>query len=130
MSLCDTCAMPGRCCRHFVLGGGSYGRGMTPLELLADLATIYQKDDSRTSLGVPFMPLFRKSDGMWAFWCPNLGLDGRCTDYANRPNTCVIFEPASDPLCLYYVKPAEACEGCTPFHDSFRSKEPENTDAT
>lgn len=130
MSLCDTCAMPGRCCRHFVLDRGNYGLGMALLELLADLATIHMKNGDRVSLGVPFMPLFRKSDGMWVFWCPNLGLDGRCMDYANRPNTCVIYEPAEDQLCLYHVTPPDECEGCTPYHESFRSKEPEKLDAT
>jgi len=71
---------------------------MTSLELLVKLATVWNSNH----VGVPFMPLFRRESGRWSYWCPNLSREGRCLDYENRPVTCRIFEPASDPLCVHY----------------------------
>lgn len=87
---CGTCAVPGHCCRSFYLSLPPWDR--TPLEVLAFMA----------AYGAPFMPLFRSEGGTWRFWCPNLGRDGRCTDYDNRPDTCRVYEPESDPLCVHH----------------------------
>lgn len=46
-------------------------------------------------------PLFKGKHG-WVIWCKNLGRDGRCTDYANRPDLCRSFEPGSDRLCCLH----------------------------
>lgn len=103
MSLCDTCRNPGRCCSGFLLNGGAWpARAAHPLEVLAELATV----NIRETIGLPFMPLYRRAaDGAWLFWCPNLGRDGRCTVYENRPLMCREYEAGSDPLCAEHVPP-------------------------
>lgn len=91
-SYCDACATPGKCCNGFMLAIGYRQIG---LELLARVAEAW----------APFVPLFRTDDGpegSWLWWCPVLGKDGRCTDYANRPETCREYEPTRDPLCRHY----------------------------
>lgn len=97
---CDTCPVPGNCCRFFELQGGEFAVGKSYLETLVLLATRF----------VPFMPLVRSPIFKgWRFWCPNLGRDGRCTDYENRPDTCRKYEVGSDPLCVLHV-PAPAAD--------------------
>lgn len=52
---------------------------------------------------LPFRPLFRRSDGLWVWWCPNLNAKtGRCDDYANRPFACRDYEPKTDRLCILH----------------------------
>jgi Fe-S-cluster containining protein len=125
MSLCDTCAQPGRCCSGFMLNGGSWPPAesrATALEVLGELASISM--DEPKELGLPFLPLYRRpNDGSWLFWCPNLDLAGRCGDYENRPHLCRSLEPASDRLCIYWKPIAEKCEGCLPFADRPTLKE-------
>ncbi|WP_372395223.1 YkgJ family cysteine cluster protein (plasmid) [Azospirillum sp. HJ39] len=91
MSPCDACSKPGKCCRSFVLNFPSQPT-MTPLEALSIMAAHW----------LPFMPLMRYQNGVFRFWCPLLGTDGRCTDYESRPDTCRVFRPASDPLCVMW----------------------------
>lgn len=92
-TLCDTCPAPGTCCRAFHPGpGGAAWKGLTSLEVMAGLA----------DMGLPFAPLYQHANGAWLFWCPNLGRDGRCRDYENRPATCRDFEPGSDVLCVLH----------------------------
>lgn len=118
MSLCDTCAQPGRCCFGFMLNGGSWPTfRTTALEVLAELASAYPENDP-PEIGLPFLPLYRRpGDGVWRFWCPHLDRSGRCGDYENRPKLCRSFEPASDRLCIYWKPPAENCDGCAPYAD-------------
>ena len=101
MSLCDLCPRPGRCCSGFELNGGKFGEGKTALEIGADLARTQDIDDEGNVLGIglPFLPLFLRSDGHWHFWCPNLTREGRCGDYENRPWACRHYQPLADHLC-------------------------------
>lgn len=100
MSLCGRCVAPGSCCRSFVLNIDGQDK-MTALEVMGKLATAHQGPEPY-NLGLPFLPLFKQESGFWKVWCPNLGRDGRCLDYDNRPETCRQFEPASDALCIHY----------------------------
>lgn len=122
MSLCDTCRIPGKCCFGMELNGGSFGRGMTALEVLAALSTLHLHRDTKneamgSTIGLPLIPLYRRPNGNWRFWCPNLGRDGRCQDYENRPALCRDFEPASDQLCLYWKPQDDKCSDHKPFLD-------------
>lgn len=101
MSLCDVCTRPGRCCSGFVLNA-SWANDVTALEALAGLASCdpLNRDDRAPAYGLPFLPLYKDPKGWWRFWCPNLGRDGRCGDYENRPQVCRDFVPESgDALC-------------------------------
>lgn len=98
MSLCDTCPRPGACCRFFSLnqsGGIDQWSGMPLLEAIAGVAASHTEDH-------PFVPLYRRPNGVTVWWCPNLGRDGRCMDYDRRPYTCRSFEPASEKLCVLW----------------------------
>lgn len=111
MSLCDTCHTPGNCCRRIFLSG-SDGK---PLTLWNDEDPKAQLA-ARSSEPLPFEPLetvatFAVAFGepeagrlysTWAWSCPALGADGRCTIYDHRPQVCRNYEPASDGLCVYY----------------------------
>lgn len=60
----------------------------TALEALGLLAAADQeRADGRRSFGVAFLPLMRR-DRDWLLWCPHLGRDGRCQNYANQPEPC------------------------------------------
>lgn len=103
MSVCDTCPQPGHCCRSIVLGGGSFAKHCTT----ADEFDAYMRDCNAGVADIhpigppmPFRPLFRRSDGVWALWCPNLSPAGRCLDYENRPFCCSHYEPKTDALCV------------------------------
>lgn len=37
------------------------------------------------------------------FGCNNLGKDGRCLDYDNRPELCRLYQAQQDALCCEYV---------------------------
>lgn len=106
---CNWCTNPGRCCTGFHLQKryeeGS--RALHPLEVYAWLASVKHSDASLGDTGVPFMPLWRKPDGTWRYWCPRLGHDGRCTDYENRPNLCRDYEAMSDALCALHTTPPQ-----------------------
>ena len=126
--LCDNCIKPGRCCTGFGFGI-DWPDAETALEALVFLATVMSgmtacgmtwgrkavagKEtpvslDSSVMIGLPFMPFIRKPVGsvwIWDFWCPVLGLDGRCSGYDDRPALCRKFEAGSDPLCAMWVEP-------------------------
>lgn len=97
MASCDTCRAPGSCCRGFVLN-----IGRVPEEVWREYSQAIVRD-----YGLPFVParvsVMHGVDGSGGvavmFDCPLLGADGRCTDYANRPRTCINFDPGSDFLC-------------------------------
>jgi Fe-S-cluster containining protein len=106
VSACDTCRDPGHCCAGFQLNSGkgdwqSFWVEDGPLMPLVRMAQMW----------LPFVPMIRGpiyyvDDGayyqIWYWGCPLLGEDGRCTDYENRPDLCVRYEPKSDPLCVEF----------------------------
>lgn len=62
--------------------------------------------------GLPFVPGEQRPDGTWAYACYNLGSDGRCTDYENRPDLCRRYVAGSDGLCVHYwARPDVAVAG-------------------
>lgn len=102
---CDRCVAPGTCCKAFSLPV-EVPRGSTPAEVKAALT-------KRSFEPLPFVPL-RRTTGRegydptspteyWLFGCPKLGADGRCTIYQSRPQTCQVYKPGSDPMCVHYV---------------------------
>lgn len=99
-SPCDTCSKPGSCCKGFIL---------SPLFSPAN----WERDAPQTlaHLGVPFFRVVEAvrapGDEMVAVRCDcdRIGVDGRCTDYENRPSVCRDYSPLSDPLCCEYVGP-------------------------
>lgn len=99
MSLCDTCPAPGHCCRTMGLGLASAANASTIETAQAWMADMRDPDGGK----LPFRPLFKRQDGLWVWWCPNLNArTGRCDDYANRPLACRDYEPASDGLCILH----------------------------
>lgn len=54
------------------------------------------------SHGLPFVPAHQDESGMWWYSCTQLGRDGRCRSYEDRPQLCRVFEPGEDPLCVHY----------------------------
>src|SRR5574337_50489 len=112
---CDQCWRPGHCCTGFVLSTNT--RGMTCFEILARFSTIKVADSEGNPdfSPIPFQPFFIDSKGDWRYWCPNLGLDGRCQDYAHRPVPCRGYEPLSDQLCFMHDR--EAGDPTVPTND-------------
>lgn len=84
----------------------------TELDILVRLAAVGHEDEWMGHIGVPFMPLYKLPDGRWRYWCPRLGVDGRCTNYENRPKLCRLYQPKSDFLCTEYdgVPPVETSQ--------------------
>jgi Fe-S-cluster containining protein len=75
-------------------------RPKTLLEVYVVLATMFEGDGtSNLNIG-PLMPLWRRPDGRWLFWCPVLTWEGRCGDHAHRPGLCRSYEPMADGLCV------------------------------
>jgi Fe-S-cluster containining protein len=99
VSTCDTCRSPGSCCNGLVLN--------------RHFSSENWRDEAREFVNkygihylVPVRPHAPSNDGTSTavmFDCTRLGVDGRCTDYENRPELCRIYEPASDRLCAEYV---------------------------
>jgi Fe-S-cluster containining protein len=110
MSACDTCSIPGYCCRHFRLNGGSFASEVDTIEEAE--ALIAEQNSMRVDHPIPSMPgagnvlpfraLYKASTG-WIWWCPNLNREtGRCDDYANRPETCRMYDPGIDANCTVH----------------------------
>jgi Fe-S-cluster containining protein len=99
MSACDTCPVPGHCCRVVSLSF------KPPLDAktIAEAETALASKLDPLGYDLPFRPLFRRSDGIWVWWCPKLDRKtGRCGDYENRPYLCRRYEPRQDPLCILH----------------------------
>lgn len=91
MSACDTCRSPGHCCHDFIL--------MKDFGTKAD-ARRYMRDHV-----LPFYPMraVPHIDGWFRFDCHWIGDDGRCKHYEDRPQTCRLYEPLTDGLCIEHV---------------------------
>lgn len=104
MSVCDTCPVPGHCCRSIVLGGGSFAKHETTIE---GAERFIRLAENVAGNPLPFHPLFRgehpTQGPYWVWWCPNLNREtGRCDDYENRPMCCSDYEPMTDELCVLH----------------------------
>lgn len=87
------------------------------------LATVNHLDPWMAETGLPFVPLFKRSDGHWMLWCPRLGMDGRCTEYEDRPRICRVFEAGADRLCAEWdgvptppAMPETPCQDAAPCY--------------
>lgn len=102
ISPCETCPVPGHCCRFLTLGYLAE-HAETVEEAEREIAK-FNAGPSREYNGfLPFRPLFKASDGTWRWWCPNLNLtSGRCDDYENRPYACSSYQPGTDRLCVLF----------------------------
>jgi Fe-S-cluster containining protein len=99
MSVCDSCFVPGNCCRAVILSGDPRVATVeTALEAIVQMAAQSGFEEHPLS----FMPLYRRRDGNWVWWCFNLLPNGRCGDYANRPHACRTYEAGTDDLCVHY----------------------------
>ncbi len=105
MSLCDRCYAPGACCRDLYLNA-HIETGADPDEVMRNL---------RDSEGRPYPfrvvserhgPLLYDQPGYEAgryrWGCDKLSADGRCSIYATRPDTCRLYEPRADALCVHF----------------------------
>lgn len=108
-SLCDHCFKPGACCKGFHLYEGA-GNPMT-----------FWADGGKKAVQgyldwqqYPFRPMevtgtwiaddTGREYQTWRFSCDALDQStGRCTRYAERPQLCKDFAPASSPLCVHYL---------------------------
>lgn len=109
MSVCDTCPKPGACCKRLRLHGQN---GVITFWKEDGLEAVQHFLDTN---GLPFAPIEivaeEKDEPMqqtyveYVFSCPKLGLDGRCTIYADRPQLCRDYQPGSDQLCVLYKVP-------------------------
>lgn len=113
MSLCDTCAEPGRCCKSLQLGGRD------PKVGISTWAGPGEAEKQMAAFGLPFVAIEGRTEGPWTVehpdspncgrayvqhvWsCPRLLPSGRCGAYEDRPTICRDFKAGSDPLCVYY----------------------------
>lgn len=86
-----------------MLNDGSWAQNLDRDAVVERLAKVQIPDcKGRMMEGTPFVPLYRRPNGAWRFWCRNLGRDGRCLEYANRPYLCAHYKPASSPICSEY----------------------------
>lgn len=104
-SACDTCPVPGHCCRSIVLG--SFGVLLdSPVDAQAEIDRCNRDNAASDAIPggpIPFHPLFKRQDGTWVWWCPNLSeTTGRCLDYENRPYACIHYQPGMDRLCVLH----------------------------
>lgn len=115
--LCGACTAPGYCCKGFTLNSRDLAAAETDLEALVALASIYTEDcQGRGMVGLPFVLAGWRSSGeargvhrarrgpedFRVLDCLNLGADGRCMEYANRPRLCVDYEAGHDALCIMH----------------------------
>jgi Fe-S-cluster containining protein len=127
MSLCDTCCKPGHCCQNIPLWGNEMDLDipMSNTKWKKRIHKILDRMDRDARLyteqfgkkhgnhGVScFIPahlhysitIAGVQQGKPRFKCLNL-LDGRCSDYENRPELCKTYKEGSDSLCAEYCGP-------------------------
>jgi Fe-S-cluster containining protein len=111
MNLCDKCFDPGHCCREFWLNVNFWDDESVTNEKLRQ----YSSERSPGNRHAPFEPV-RKVDkysgtkheetgrtySQWYWRCPALTSTGKCGIYADRPELCRSYEPASSELCVHY----------------------------
>lgn len=103
LSVCDQCRDPGACCRHlFLYNSAGAMTAWTPLDALLIAAVNWlpfvlhgDRHDYVTDDGEAY--------ATFAYACPELDSNGRCSIYETRPELCRAFEPKSSPLCVEYV---------------------------
>lgn len=105
MSTCDTCHDPGACCKSFTLSIArdweEYAK-TTPLHALVTMA-VYWLPFSPKGIGTDPNQRMRWSCGL-------LDVNGRCSDYENRPELCHHYQAGDDGMCAEFIGPRELTE--------------------
>ena len=95
MSLCNLCPDPGMCCKGMLITLNGYNKPYSHSSL--------EYANSRF-VNFPQVAVGHTSEGYVLFDCPLL-LDGRCTDYDNRPGMCgENYPPGLNNLCFFHGK--------------------------
>lgn len=108
MSLCDTCAAPGACCKRmrFWLGGDPMtqwvGNDLNEDNPQLDLPPVYPVEMVEQWISPEGRPYAE-----YRYGCYALQPDGRCGIYEDRPKLCRDYEPGTDPMCVHYTPPPE-----------------------
>lgn len=92
-SACDTCRAPGSCCKYIWL---YYGDKKDFTDTAEDLVAKHNLPFVPVKSGVKINPR-----AIGPFVCKNL-INGRCSDYENRPYLCRVYDAKSDNLCAEY----------------------------
>jgi Fe-S-cluster containining protein len=96
-SMCDRCMSPGACCKRIHLSGGS---GM---KAIGEPMSHERAEHLALEYGLWMMrPAHQNDDGRWQWNCTQLGPDGRCQIYEDRPELCRSYRPGQDGLCVHY----------------------------
>lgn len=101
MSLCDSCRSPGACCQGLILS-----HLFEKIRWKQDARKFVKKERYpfypvralQVDLDNPEMTFIHVQ-----FDCRNLGADGRCSKYEDRPFVCSDYEPGIDGLCAEHV---------------------------
>lgn len=131
-SLCDRCFQPGACCKDLYLWGPSVPGAPAgapvhfPLDTWREDAARWIADTQKllyTKMGQQLAFRADRVGGIWwsdefkcwyaniRWTCDALQPNGRCGIYDKRPDTCRVFEPASDSLCIHYEPQEGSTEG-------------------
>lgn len=92
-SACDTCRAPGSCCKFIWL---RYAGKQDISDTAEDIVSKHNLPFVAVKSGADFDPR-----QIGPFSCKNL-VNGRCSDYENRPYLCRVYDAKSDHLCAEY----------------------------
>lgn len=103
--ICNNCHSPGSCCSGFQLMslvGWEYPedieqKKLKAVETLKSLGMDYFVPHQVHLPSPVYMAEYNGKVSM-TFRCTKL-VNGRCSDYDNRPNTCINYKPMEDDLC-------------------------------
>jgi Fe-S-cluster containining protein len=104
LQLCSICPTPGRCCKEFFIPG--LGRGLFQGESWREEAAAQLERED-----LPYEPIraiARTCMPGWVmvvFGCKHVTAEGCCSIYEERPDTCRIFIPTTDELCVFFDGP-------------------------
>ena len=104
MSLCDTCSVPGACCKRLKLSRANgdeftYWSWDDPIEALRETIG----DHPFIPTGEPSVYMADAGEYRSTTWtCTQLNGDGRCSIYDSRPQLCRDYQPGQDKLCVYH----------------------------
>lgn len=105
-SLCDRCLAPGNCCKRLYLSGGGQSLPSAIERAAAGIGEPMSHERAehmamRFGLWM-FRPAHQLADGRWEWACSQLGPDGRCQIYEDRPQLCRDYRPGQDGLCVHF----------------------------
>jgi Fe-S-cluster containining protein len=96
---CDNCRKPGHCCKGFVIS-----MVLNKSSWRDEAKAVLTRNNMDFFVPIEAVKTIHTGDGVAVRCdCTRLGEDGRCTDYANRPRACMMYEPGQDQLCFEYA---------------------------